>query len=227
MGWWDELKSGVSTATGGGEYLIPGYNVYAIGRDIYNATGDSASTQLGKLRGQIPQQQGHSPYFQAYQQQYYDALQRGQPGSTAYRGGAYYQTLQEDVTQQMRGRRGQTGGQMAASGLQGSATYGPGARYATENAAVEGRLRQSADAQASQQYSAQQSQYIDQLRSAGTFESAQQQQDFLQQYQLYLAKFGLTQAQVQAEMQKAQMWLGLIGQGGAVGAQLATGGGGA
>ena len=195
-----------------GDYLVPDFI-----EDWWNEP--SASERLEAERDKIPGAPGISPQARGYM----DILGRGlqQPLGAGYKSTPYYKQLQSDITQQMRGRRRAYGASAAGRGAltMGGMNVGAGQRAATEQSEVEGRLRLAADAQARQQVVAEQISYYDQLSRASGFEQGMLGQDFQQQYQVYLANKDLTQQEIRAEMEKLQMWLGLIGGGAAAYAQ--------
>lgn len=182
-----------------------------------------AEDKLNALRKDIPQTPDYSPYFEQLRGR---MAQAGRPGE-GFQGTDYYRALQSDVDQSARKLGQATGQRLTDAGVAGSSTSGPAMRAAGENTEIVGRLRLGATAQAQQQKASQDVQYFDQLLRGAGFEKGIGDTRFMQEYQIFLAKQGLTQAQIQAQVDEMNMWLGLIGQGAGAAATAYAGGAGA
>jgi hypothetical protein len=105
----------------------------------------------------------------------------------------------------------QNGGNAAQSGVFSSGAYGVGQRQNTEAAQQEAQLRVGASAQAQQQKFQQDQANINSLLQRAGFEQGLSDASFQNEYQVYLARLGLTQEQIQAEVEQLKMWMNPFG----------------
>ena len=198
------------TQAGRAIYNVGAAPIRAMGGALFpEALGlQSAEDRLEAERGNIPQKPEPSAEMTAYRRQLFEKMQED---PRHYKHSAYYNSLMSDIDQQMKRRGWKAAGAHGAQATPGG--YGQGRRAAAETTEMEGRLQLAAAASAEQQQRAARQQEVDSLLRSAGFEHGIQSADFEREFRVFLANKGLTEAQIEAEMERARMWFGLLGSG--------------
>lgn len=215
---WGKLEGGAKSA-GRAAYSLWSAPLKAMGGALAPGMFGEASPEekLEEMRGQIPQKPEQSAEMAAYRRQLFEKMQEGPQD---YKQSAYYGSIMSDIDQQMKRRGWKTAGAHGAQATPGG--YGQGRREANVATEMEGRLQLAAAASAEQQQRAARQQEVDSLLRSAGFEQGVQSAEWETEFKIFLANKGLTEAQIEAEMERARMWFGLIGQS----AKVVQGGGG-
>ncbi len=204
MNFWKNLKAGANQRL----------------EDVADAYGSfSGWDRGGRSALQAPENPGISRDVRDYMEQM--RLAAGKEYGEGYQDTDYYKSMISDVEQQGRKMGWNTGSQHASAGTLGS---GAGRRAATERGQVQQRARLAAAVQAQQATARDQAIKYDQLLRSAGFAQGVHGADFERDFRVFLAKKGLRDDEINREMQKMQMWLGLAGSVVGVGATIATGG---
>jgi len=201
-----------------GRLTQAGRAIYSLGAEPLKAMGGAlfpgafgttpAGERLEAERGNIPEKPEQSAEMAAYRRQLFEKMQEGPQD---YKQSAYYGSIMSDIDQQMKRRGWKTAGAHGAQATPGG--YGQGRREANVATEMEGRLQLAAAASAEQQQRAARQQEVDSLLRSAGFEQGVQSAEWETEFKIFLANKGLTEAQIEAEMERARMWFGLVGQG--------------
>lgn len=135
----------------------------------------------------------------------------GRPLGAGYETSPLYKSLQSDITEQMRRRGWQAGGQLAAQGLRPIGEAGAGRRMATEQTEMEGRLRTQASAQAQAAQVQQQLGQFDMLLKQAGFTAGINERDWEQKFRLWAAQVGFAADEIERAVEQQRTLLGLLG----------------
>ena len=151
-----------------------------------------------------------SPYMQAYRDMLQSGLAGGDLGA-GYKATPLYRSLQDQVTQKMRGLGQRAGSEFARRGMTARAGVGAGRRAATEQGELENRMRTQAEAAAYQARVGERAQYLDQLARGMGLGAGIMDRDFANQWKMMAAEMGLNDQEAASALAELQMTLGIIG----------------